>query len=957
MLIPYTVSARYNPGTQWKTAGNEHFIVYYPKGHEFFAKRVLSLSGEVHSDVTGYFGVKSRRVPIVLHPQTDTFNGFYSPFPNRISLYETPAHELMGFGSSLDNVIDLVYTHEYTHYVHLTTSRGLYGFLTKIFGNGLAISNLYSPGWAIEGITTNLETKFTTGGRGRSPYFKSKVLLYARDNKLWGMSAAGSLSQYIPPSGRIYHSGLFMVDYLNRTYGDDAFARLSLRQALHPIRGTGGALRYVTGITPKQFYKDYQKDVTVRADSLRLVIEMKGLPSGTTLYSSNLDGVESHLWTNHGTILALRKGYSSKNTLLEINRTGKIVSEKDTGILLNEPPIRLMPDGNLYFGETFYHPFGEGDIDVSDLVVFDPVTHHRKRLTHNTHIFSADLSPDGQTFIAVCRSGMWMNLMLVDLTGSIIRTLESNPGCYWQSPCWSPDGKVIAVTMKAGVYTDIVLVDPNNGKIQTLFEADLYGDNDPSFSPDGRWLVFSSSRDGLWNIHAWDMHNSCLYQLTSVYTAAHEPRVSPDGKTLSFLVVSQSLNELRILPFEPLNGQKIQVVKKSEPKTPDLTRLQPDGESDSHGIPWISAYKPYGHIPYPGGDDKGSTGHLLLLGGDPVLLNSYVADFSYGIDSERLGYDVSLINQSFWPKINVRAYDGSYKDDFLGGKEKFWYRERGAELALGMNVIHRVVPTQILSSIIIGSRARQFKGLENVKINPEYDLSASVFGEFNIARIPDAPARDMAPSWGQVMYVSREEESEVLGSELTGYNQISILKQFAPSPLKHHGFEFSAYLQNQGGMIHYNNYGLLPRGYSDDDKEGGLDKSKTLSLSLEYRYPLLFLDHGLGVNFIHFNLIRGSVFVDHGAGWSGTFDASVWGREARTSFGTTISTQTHIFSFVPIEFGAAFGYKLREQEQFVQAIVGLPLVGELNNNTVRSNPCLNMLRRRFLGNYITPGLP
>ena len=205
-MVSGTVHGSFHPGIKWKTVQRKNFIIYYPEGHEAFAQRVLSLDREVHDDITGYLGINPRRTPVVLNHDTDIFNGMYAPFPNHIRLYETPAYNLKGFGSSNDDLLDMVFTHEYAHLAHITTKYGLYGRLTSIIGDGLAISNIVSPGWVIEGITTNLETKFSTGGRGRSPLFRSTVLDFAERKELWSMSAAGTESPYGPPGGRIYHS-------------------------------------------------------------------------------------------------------------------------------------------------------------------------------------------------------------------------------------------------------------------------------------------------------------------------------------------------------------------------------------------------------------------------------------------------------------------------------------------------------------------------------------------------------------------------------------------------------------------------------------------------------------------------------------------------------------------------------------------------------------------------------
>ncbi|MHB9028364.1 MAG: hypothetical protein ACYC9O_06315, partial [Candidatus Latescibacterota bacterium] len=237
--------ARYNPRWKWRTVKSGRFTVYYPVGHEAFARRVLDLSPEVYRDITGYLGYKPDHLPVVLNPGTDIFNGYYTPFPNRISLFETPVFTLRGFGSSTSDLVDLVYTHEYTHYVHITTSFGLYRFATRVFGEGIGILNALSPGWYLEGVATNTETMFTDGGRGRSPEFKGEIRSFTDSGKLWSLSAAGTIPYYRPPGGRFYLSGYHMVNYLNRIHGQDAFPRITRYQGSRLFGTPGGAFRHV----------------------------------------------------------------------------------------------------------------------------------------------------------------------------------------------------------------------------------------------------------------------------------------------------------------------------------------------------------------------------------------------------------------------------------------------------------------------------------------------------------------------------------------------------------------------------------------------------------------------------------------------------------------------------------------------------------------------------------------
>ncbi len=938
LSFPVQSFARYNPEWKWRTIRTDNFTVYYPEGHENLAMRVLSLSDEVYDDVTGYLGVKPRRCPIVLNPGTDIFNGFFSVFPNRISLFETPMYSVRGFGPASD-LMDLVYTHEYAHYVHLTTRLGLYGVMSRFLGDGLAISNVFSPGWIIEGVTTNAETMFTDGGRGRSSLFRGEMMSFTEMGGLWSLSSAGTTPPYAPPINRIYLSGYYIVEYLNRVYGEKAISQLGRFQARHPLMGTGGAIKQITKKSPKAFYKEFIADFETRTGNLKDKVLADGFPSGQVILYEPIDDLKSHFWTDKGTIKVLRRGYDKKTVIVEINpATSEIVEEKETGNLNNISTIRSTPDGRIIFGEVYYHPIGDGELDVTDLVIFDTMTKEHIRLTKGEHIYSAALSPDYKTFVAARRNGMWTELILLDEDGTNIRPLFSKPGIYVETPCWSPDGSSIAGVITVGQKSDIVLVNPQAGSVKTLFKTDIHEDNEPSFSPDGRWVVFSSSRSGIWNIYAWDTIEKKLYQLTSVFYAASEPRVSPDGEILSFLSMYRGVNRLCIMPFKPQTGMEVHVEDGDIIDEPDIFRLEPDIKFESKGIPLWEAYRPIAHIPYFGQDENGSMIGVYLLGADPIGLNTYIAEILYGLESNKFGYDVSVINKSFWPTIKARIYDSSEEGNALqGGKDYLIYeekrfRERSVELSLGFDMIHKTAPSIFQSSFLAGTRLRRFDGLGDFKIDRDRDQSLGIFSEIKFKHIPDSARRDMIPQWGQTFHIVHEEGLSVSFGEISGHNTFVSAKQYIPSPLKHHGLEITFTHQNQSGFLNYEKGMSIPRGYSYDDTKGDLFLRKNIMMSLEYHFPLLFTDRGLGLILYHINLFKGSFFIDYGAGWNGNFGIWSWIDKARTSVGLTLTTKSVLVSWLPVEFGISAGYKTREKDGFTNFIFSID-VDEYNRRT------------------------
>lgn len=927
LIFPGQTSARYDPDWEWHTIENNDFVIYYPKGHELLAQRVLSLGKEVHDDVTGYLGVEPRKCPIVLNPGTDVFNGYMNVFPSKISLYETPLYTMRGFGPGSD-LMDLVFTHEYTHYVHITTRLGWYSGLTAVFGEGLSVSNIVSPGWVVEGITTNTETMFTDGGRGRSSLFKGEMMSFAEGKGLWDLNSAAVSSPYSPPGSRIYLAGYHMIDYLNRTYGKNAFARLSRYQAEHPLGGTREALVYVTGDQPGRFYTGFLRDFEAKSQKMKDDALSAGLPKEKVILGGNrhLDSYAYHFWTSGNTIIALRQGYDTESALVEADpETGDVLAETQTGALANLSALRLS-DGRLVMSEVFYHALGEGEIDTADLVIFDPQTKKRSRLTKGEHIYSADLSPDGKTFIAARRNGMWIELILLDSDGTHLRPLVSIPGAYFDNPRWSPDGSSIAAVYKAGQNSDIVILDPLTGRMEFLFESDVAEDNDPQYSPDGKWLVFSSDRTGIWNIFAWDLTGKKLFQVTSVSYAATDPHISQDAKILSFVSLTRGVKQVCTLPFNPSAGRLTDIRQAIVPAQPDLKRLQPEITfTGKEGIP-LKAYTPFLHAPYISSDEEGAQAGIYIMGADPVGINTYTLNLLYGFESNRPGYDINLTNRSFWPTLAVRIYDTATEGNTLGGGSSFWFRERGGELSAGMSMIHQVVPSTITSSMRLGPRLRHFTILnENIRLRDDKNQSVGAFGELKLTRKPDSPARDMVPNWGQDLFVSYEKGLSGLGGELPGNNTIASATQYVPSFFPHHGLALTLVHQSQKGLLFYDKNLSIPRGYSDDDTEGDLNMRKNLLMRAEYHFPLLYTDGGFGLSSYHSNLVKASAFADYGAGWDDGFDWNSWNSKARTSLGATLTNKCVLFALLPIEAGVQAGYKTHEHESFMNFIFKIEL--------------------------------
>ena len=175
-LVLSTPAAAQDPSGTWRTLHTQHFRVHFRP--DFRARAVEAareaerayrlLSSELHPPR----GV----VDLTLGDDVDAANGFTTVFPtSRITIFATPPagdHGLLFF----DSWLRLVTTHELTHVFHLDRTRGIWSALQHVFGRAPGLfPNEYQPSWAIEGLATYYESRFTNGGRVRSS-FHTQVL-------------------------------------------------------------------------------------------------------------------------------------------------------------------------------------------------------------------------------------------------------------------------------------------------------------------------------------------------------------------------------------------------------------------------------------------------------------------------------------------------------------------------------------------------------------------------------------------------------------------------------------------------------------------------------------------------------------------------------------------------------------------------------------------------------------
>ncbi|MBI4712276.1 MAG: hypothetical protein HY762_03080 [Planctomycetes bacterium] len=252
--------------TDWQVLKTEHFEVFYKSGYEEKAKEALAVLEAYRDKVQQNCGKEIPKLYVVLEDIGTLANGFADSLNPNIHLFIYPPGALdggapgLGFG---ENWWRMVGVHESIHIGQLTNSSGLPGILTTAFGN-IFSPNLVVPGWIIEGITVNGESRLSPyEGRLNDGYFDAVFGAYTKDKPFPTLMDMTYTPLDFPGlSGGVYLYGGLFLNYLRDTYGQEKLNEFLNNQGTLFFGWLAGWLFPATGIdyAAKQTYgKSFHK--------------------------------------------------------------------------------------------------------------------------------------------------------------------------------------------------------------------------------------------------------------------------------------------------------------------------------------------------------------------------------------------------------------------------------------------------------------------------------------------------------------------------------------------------------------------------------------------------------------------------------------------------------------------------------------------------------------------------
>ena len=571
VLVPTLCQAgTWDPRLRWHTIDTKHFSIHFHQGEQELAIEMAQVAEEVHEMLSPYLKWKPlERTQVVLVDPTDSTNGYARTIPfNAVVLFTVPPDS----DSSLDNYQNwlwALFVHEYTHILQIDMVDGIPLVFRYILGR-LITPNAVLPAWLTEGYATYLETLFTRGGRGRSTVTETLVRTAALDGRLPRIDMAEGFGQRWPRGQSRYLYGAHFHLYVAEKTSERAWVDFHQRHSRGIIPFLLPA-KQAFGSTFVELWKDWRRDTA--AFYLEQSAQIRSAGQGLTptrILPTRKGLAQEPVYSPDGSEIFYRHSSAREPSSLRAVRRDGLADRRIRRGSLSDP--ELSPDGrSLYWSAT---AATNRYVSYRDLYRYDLASKKRTRLSRGARLDELTLHPEGNWGVAVHNHRGQTQLVRVQLPegkGKLTFTpiTAARDGSQFAGPSFDPSGERLAVSIwKPGGFRDIHILDRSGRQLRAL-SWDRAGDAEPFWSPDGKWLLWSSDRDGIWNLYAYRWADARVFRVTRLLGAARHGTLSPDGEHIAFQGYGSDGFRLEEMAFAPQRWEVAAIPGRQLP-SPDM---------------------------------------------------------------------------------------------------------------------------------------------------------------------------------------------------------------------------------------------------------------------------------------------------------------------------------------------------------------------------------------------------
>lgn len=860
----------FDPGLRWSSIRTEHFWIHYHQGLEPVAKRMAIIAEKVHRRLSRDIRWEPYlRTDVVLVDNMDLANGFSSPFPyNRIQLYISRGEPDGVLGNYFD-WLELVFIHEYTHTLNMDTIHGVPSVSRYTCGR-VCFPNACLPVWMLEGSAVYRESSGWQYGRNNSTYVDMMIRADVISGAFKSIAEASHFPRRWPLGNVPYIYGGRFVEYLERRYGFNSISSVF-------EENSDNVLPYMVNynaecVYGRSFISLWQEwERYVKNKHLRFYEKIKeaGITEYTRVTASGQYTLVPRFSRDGKELFFLRYTNYSEPVLAACNLETKSIREI-CGI--NYPgDISVAEDGDIYISDIEYH---RSFSLYSDMFVVK--NGRRRQLTRGLRCRNADVSPvhNKAVFVKVERDRY--SLVLGDSGFTSFNTIISESDILIAFPRLSPDGeKAVFIIRDRKGRSDIALHDFSTGK-NIRITSDDYNDLHPVWHPGGEKIIFTSDRNGVYNLHELDLKTNTVTRITNLGGGAFYPDISSDATRVAFADYTSRGFDIAVTDY-PRQRYESAAVSLSELDDNYFIPMPSDVPEGGDSSPprgdysiWNSVLPP-AWMPYAGSEEMYEDTYdtylgFYTMGADTLFHHLYLIGAYAYMKQKRATVQCTYMLARFYPDIIINYYDSTL---FWGSDEFPWEDENRFSIkrtltrkgTVALNIPFMYFRSQHLLFLSYNYEKKDvdiyYPGYEVTTYSNIYAWMRGVYYYNNSLEYPYS----ISSEDGRTLYIIADYYSGNVGSDFSYYKIRGEWAEFLPGIWRNN----AVMARIRGGASFDNPDYLAPytlgrfekgtaRGAADDEDEFGLRGypsgimygNRLATGAVEYRLPVLQGDIGYG---------------------------------------------------------------------------------------------------------------
>ncbi len=642
---------------QWKTLSTAHFHIHHEIEKKEYAQNLAAIAERVHGRLSGWLGWQPQEpTEVVILDTVDASNGYATPLPyNSIVIYMSAPVD----GELMDQMpwLEMVFTHEYVHILHLDMAHDGPQAVRTVFGRSMDLftlmdfPQLFAPTWVTEGIAVYGESDNQSGyGRLNSAFYDAMMRMEVQRG-LYSLTELSYNSAFRWPYGQVYLYGAYFFKFAEARYGRAAVGNYIrvYGSNLIPFRMQKRS-RQIFGKPAEEVWAEFQQYLTQHFAPQLDALKQQSRYSTTTIHDAPYTS-SALAAAGNGDLYFLHDDNSSAPQIRRIGIDGSNVAvvegrgvqeldwHDEAGLLLSK--FAVCDNTNVY----------------ADLYLWQAGMASAKRLTHCGRYTFAQWRPDGRAIAAIQSGAGLSRLVLLDGAGKKLADLaELPPGDTLGHIDWSPDGaSIVASVQRKKSGWNLELLDVHTRQWQALTAGSNLLQR-PQFSKNGSEIYFLSDHGKVWNLRRLTLGGNRIDTLSNSLSAITEAVQMPDR---SFRLVEYTPQGKAIIALAPNGAADMQGFPTQQSQLPSVEAIsnaadyQPDTSAGiSDYSPW-STLRPHSWFPLldTSAGDVSYAG-VMLNGSDALDFHSWNAVPLYYYGQKQLG---GLASYSFYNKLTLSA--------------------------------------------------------------------------------------------------------------------------------------------------------------------------------------------------------------------------------------------------------------------------------------------------------------